>query len=626
MEEKNIKFSAENKGFPTDEEKTQGYERKNVIIFFLSVISIPFFIMMIVEILNRRAVPDAFKWLTKNPAVVVSNFIVYFLLYAVLVFLFSKSIVPKIIYILFFVIIGAINHFKGIMNGSPLFPWDYMMTGESIKMLNVINFKVDECVLTAAGVLFVVVGICILTVKFPVKIDMKFKAAVPVIFTVMLSIFYYNVSDPDGAIHWGYQNVQWNQTENYESNGFIMAFSMNLHAIKIKKPENYNQENVEAIKPQTTMPAVELPKKPNIIAVMAEAYGDIRKMNSQVEFIEDPFEPLSEIKGNHVMGQILSPVFGGNTANAEYEFLSGFNMANYPAGTIAYQQYVKKDGTPGLTKTLNDQGYRSIAVHPYYRDFWDREDVYKRFGFERYYAIEDFNDPIYKLEYVSNYQMGKTVIEQYEEKDPAKPLFCFAVTIQNHFPFTDEDVETYVDSGDLELYDDMVVALNSHSDGVKDTTEMIKYLTDYFYDVEEPTMIVVFGDHQPSMKFLYEKEEKEDNPLERFANLYKTPCMIWTNYDVELEEFDVLGIDYLSAYVIRYAGVEHPEYYDLMYEDSKQIKGFGPNIIIDQFDEYYRQGEKLPPNLDMILKKSRMIQYDVMFGKGYTLNTLWKKP
>ena len=106
-------------------------------------------------------------------------------------------------------------------------------------------------------------------------------------------------------------------------------------------------------------------------------------------------------------------------------------MAFLPSGCRPYQQYITDD-TYSLVSTLNDQGYTSLAVHPYYAAGWNRDRVYPLLGFQDFVSMEDFENPEYIREYISDKSSYDKVIDLYEQKDPDERLFLFNVTMQNH--------------------------------------------------------------------------------------------------------------------------------------------------------------------------------------------------
>ena len=135
-------------------------------------------------------------------------------------------------------------------------------------------------------------------------------------------------------------------------------------------------------------------------------------------------------------GYAYSSVFGGTTANSEYEFLTGNTTAFLPAGTVPYQMYVSP-GDPSLVGQMEALGYTTIAAHPYRSSGWNRPTVYADYGFDEVYFESDFQDRAYmrgdeRTGYVTDRCDYENLIRWYEEKEEGQPLFLFNVTMQNH--------------------------------------------------------------------------------------------------------------------------------------------------------------------------------------------------
>src|SRR5690606_1038841 len=136
-----------------------------------------------------------------------------------------------------------------------------------------------------------------------------------------------------------------------------------------------------------------------------------------LEFGTDPMPTVRE----HQTGEILTPTFGGGTSNVEFEVLTGFSNMFLPPGSVPYQQYIKNE-LPAMPRYLAENGYQTTAIHPYPKWFWNREEVYKHLGFEKFIDIDGFSDPLYKGPFVSDEQVTNTIIEQTEQSK--KPVFA----------------------------------------------------------------------------------------------------------------------------------------------------------------------------------------------------------
>ena len=125
--------------------------------------------------------------------------------------------------------------------------------------------------------------------------------------------------------------------------------------------------------------------------------------------------------------------------------------------------------------------------------------------------------------------------------------------MQNHggytIPYANFDQEVWL-TGDMEgKYPeaDMYLSL------VKKSDEACEWLVNYFSQCDQPTMIVMFGDHQPGIEDEFFDEamgvESAKVPNEQKIVWYETPFEIWTDYGLPSEDMGRIGAIYLSSYV-----------------------------------------------------------------------------
>jgi phosphoglycerol transferase MdoB-like AlkP superfamily enzyme len=281
--------------------------------------------------------------------------------------------------------------------------------------------------------------------------------------------------------------------------------------------------------------------------------GDFETNEDYMPFIHSIMD--GNIK-NTISGYLNVSVLGGNTANTEFEFLTGSTMAFLPQGSVAYQQYLKKE-MPSLASHLKDLGYETIATHPYNSTGWDRNRVYPLLGFDEMYFIKDYNSPEKIRKYVSDKACYDKIIEMYEEKDSDTPFFVFNVTMQNHSSYTD-DFDNF--APDIEVKDSDSKALNNYLSLMKISDNSVKYLTDYFSNADQDTIIVFFGDHQPTnsvVSNIWKLNGKNGNSLssEDEANRYKVPYFIWCNFDIDTKSEHETSANYLSVEILKLAGI-----------------------------------------------------------------------
>ena len=235
-------------------------------------------------------------------------------------------------------------------------------------------------------------------------------------------------------------------------------------------------------------------------------------------------------------------------------------MAFLPQGCIPYQQFLHEQ-TDSMATSLKNMGYRTIAMHPYREKGWDRHEVYEYFGFDRYYSQSDFTEPHLLRQYISDQADVEKVIEIYEE-DPDTPLFMFNVTMQNHSSYTDA-YDKFTPGIEVEGTDSF--ALNQYLSLLRESDKSLEYLISYFEQTDDPTIIVFFGDHQPTNSVvspIYKLNDRSVSSLseEELRSRYQVPYIIHANFDIEETTDLTMSSNYLGVKTLDIAGLPLTDY------------------------------------------------------------------
>ena len=379
----------------------------------------------------------------------------------------------------------------------------------------------------------------------------------------------------------------------YNHDGMMVSVIYALKFMNVEKPDGYSEEAVAAIADKYADEADPEPAgvKPNIIVIMNEAWSDV-SVDAPFETNLDVFPVTSQMTDNVVRGQMYMSVLGGNTANSEYEFLTSSSMAFLPPGSVPYQSVIKYD-TPTLVTALEEQGYQSVAMHPYNAAGWDRNKVYPFFGFDEMYFKDSFPAGVERFRsYISDSAMYNKIEELYEARDTSKPFFLFGVTMQNHGGYTSEDFEEDVFINGLEGNK----KLSQYLSLIRISDVAFGEIVEYFSKVDEPTIILMFGDHQPGENVtapLYGHANITYPPVsyERQQDKYIVPFIMWANYDIEEKDGVMTSPNYLSILLCETAGLKLTPYQKYLAELQKEYPVITANFFIDAAGEFHTQAE-----------------------------------
>ncbi len=467
-----------------------------------------------------------------------------------------------------FMIAGLINYYVLSFRSAPIMPWDIFSLSTAASVAGNYNYALEgKTVLVIIGFLLLLFAESRIKVKTPGKISARLGL---MLLPFLCLIGYTDLIQSDSFVaSFGLYDKLFTPTAMTRLDGNIVAFIMEMKYLDVEKPEGYSEKETaelyEELKGEEYIAAVSDPgslRRPNIIVIMDESFSDLSVLG-KFEVSQDymPFlhRIMQEGAENTITGYANVSVLGGNTANSEYEFLSGHTMAYLPQGSVAYQQYVKKK-MPTLVSYLKDLGYSAQAVHPYYADGWERSRVYPLLGFDRFLDKNDFFRPRKIRKYISDESCFDKIIQLYEEKEEQEPLFVFAVTMQNHGGY-DEEFTNF--KPDVAVENTTSRALPKYLSLVKKTDGALEKLVNYFKEADEDTVILFFGDHQPASYVsnpVFKIQNIDPNSLNEEQNLlkYKVPYMIFSNYDTALESREETSLNYLAIDLLEACGLPLP--------------------------------------------------------------------
>ena len=540
-------------------------------------------ITLLLVILPPAACFYLMEWYSHNPFMVVRPWaqffnIVLFLLVTIVLFLLTGKLktAHRIVYGVA-MIYGIANSYVVRFRTNPIVPWDIFSWKTAASVADNYNFMPDTRMVVVTLVFLVAIALFHF-IKVKVTRFVFWKRLIPAaLVAVVLSLFAGTLQQESFQNSHRLYNKLFTPVYMTDVDGMAVTFVMNLAYMSIDKPEHYSDSEAQAVldsygaggaMTEDTDPAAKDDTQkdeelPNIIVMMNESFSDLSVLGD-FETNEDymPFiNSLEQGAENTVTGMLNVSVCGGNTANTEFEFLTGNTMAFLPQGSIPYQQYINGDlkALPDYLKTL---GYQTIATHPYNAGGWERDTVYPMLGFNESVFKDEYVNPQYVRQYISDESCVDKIIEFYENKETDKPLFVFNVTMQNHGGYQDQYGNF---TPDISVKDSTNFSLQQYLSLVKLSDSALESLISYFKDADEKTVIVFFGDHQPSdavASTVLAKNGMSWNHLteEQQKLRYQVPYVVWANYDIDEETGADTSANYLAAEVLERAGVPLDEY------------------------------------------------------------------
>lgn len=529
-----------------------------------------------------------------------------------------------------FVCIGLANRYVIHFRGRTIFPGDLLSLRTAVNVANNYDYTPDVVQLHC---LLVLALFLLLLWKLPRRSGRNLPKLKTVLPLAAAGAVYLVVFFQTGFLSWvGIEPSLWTT----RGNGFLLNFSVCLRYSAVEEPEGYSPETLETVAGlPVEPPPAEKTRPVNVIVIMNESFSDL----TGVFGLETNTEPMPFLRGlreNTVKGTAYASVFGGTTANSEYEFLTGNTMAFLPDGTVPFHLYVTP-GAPNLGAQMKDLGYHTVFLHPYLSSGWNRRAVYRDFGFDQILFQQDIKNPAYMRNYITDQSSYENVVRLYEEKEEGSPFFMFNVTMQNHsaysVPWDGLDRTVWL-TGDLE---GRFRTVDQYLSLIRQSDSAFQYLVEYFRQVEEPTMLLMFGDHQPQVATNFYTEllggEFETLDAATAQRRQAVPFVLWANYDIPEEEGVETSINYLSTLLMETAGLPmtgYQQFLSRLRETAPALNGVGYR---DPEGNWYKRMEDLPQSVQEGLKGYQMLQYNLLFDGAdsrleefFTLPETWRQP
>ncbi len=503
------------------------------------------------------------------------------LLCMLLMFFLSGNTVISVYSVSFLVIaMSLVNRFKLLFRRNPFFPWDLSLGGEVMEISKSFNsslFLLVGAFVLAVGLSFVLLFRMIKNKKLNVKFRiLGFIATLIIIIFVNTTLFtnsgIYNSIYVNGNIY--------NPEDRYNSKGFIYSFIYDFNKNKIEKPEGYDKAEFTGL---TSGQAENNVLKPNVIVILSEAFSEI-PLRDDFDFTgyTDPLQNYRRIMTESIHGTMVSPGFGGGTADTEFDILTGISTRDFRGMPYTFMLVTKPFAS--IVSVLNSLGYENMAMHPGMGWFYNRQNVYEYFGFSRFITQDDFNPDDRKREYMSETATFDRLIGEFDshiKTNPDTPFFAYCVTIQNHGPYTDKYEAKQNFNTSLPLKESDILDLSNYFVGMADQDRELGRLTEYLNELSQPTVLLYYGDHKPYFSpSAYDvlTADSED----RLTKMHTNPFIIWQNKAAKAtmpkqpNPEKPVSAFYMGAYLLELMGFEK---IDPFFENLCKMKEDYPVIL-----------------------------------------------
>ena len=568
-----------------------------------------------------------------TPALYLS-FVIMYLIYALILSIVKKThIATYIISILTFVF-SVINDIKLYYTSTPIYPSDIYFLGNIGDITSIVkNDFIFHINYPQMGILLVLlILVCILAKKNTVTIEStKIRVITAITSILVFAIMLLPITEKDQFILKYIYDTEGRKDYEAVSTDFMYytkySVLAGMYGLELEnrksEPTDYNEEEVIAVLNEASKEADEEKDlgKPNIIVMFQESYFDIENIE-EIKFDKDitaNFRNLQE-KENGV--NLLSASYGGLSSNIEFELLTGGNLAYFPTGYNPFTQLYKgkeEDNKPSIIKELNNNGYYTKVV--FGRDYYISGNIYNKLGIDEYvnaYAdMPDYEEKV-KGTHISDEALVDDVINTLKNSDKDEPIFYMVATVQTHMPFSEDKYDEYdINVTNSELSEEETGIIVSYAQGVYDTNIQIQRLYEEIQNIEEPTIVVVLGDHLP---YLYNSDGEDilsklsyfntgDDKL-NLLRKYTTPGLVLSNYGVEIDfGSEYISPDMLLTNIVNRMDIELSPYYKWLYSIRNILPAQNRYLSLDTNGSIYYTNEKMTEQMEDTKRLRENMQY-----------------
>ena len=518
------------------EKNSEKYKMTNLFLMFF----FPVFIVSMAEINQSKTVSKFILFLFEKPTVMLFDVLLAGIIFCGLLFIFKKGWIAVTIQSVVYFTLSIVELFKYNTNGNHLILSE-MKLFRSVKSLT--SFAYIK--ITPVLVIYTLIVLAYIAAVFVFNPKLKMKMAKRIVpaaaCVVSCTVFFAvpSVADPVYSlfsVDSTAANNVFRLNQKFENNSFlafiVQTFSETI-SNKIVKPESYSADTIDdlldvEVEKETNDDFI----KPNVIVVMSEAFADFRKFD-ELDLDTDAYDSYDEVAEEGFKGTAIVPTFASFTVRTEFELLFGLPVKSLNDPNMPQRMLLDRE-QPTIVQCYDDLGYSTAYVHPFLSSFYSRKRVYSNFGFDTMIFDDSFTVPV---EYEGTYISDETVFNQIEKliKETDEPLYVHTTTMQNHQPYsdgdnTDEELENYLSK-------------------IKITSDAFKKFTEHLSEIDEPTVVLMIGDHFPSFKAENSAYDKININADNCSSVYEQSYIVWSNY---ITDYSSMPDEKISTFYLPY--------------------------------------------------------------------------
>lgn len=567
---------------------------------FLKFLLAPLIINLIIELCSRRNLGTTFGYILGSPLVFLYNSLIILSTLSI-VLLFKRRT-------FLFALISTIWLGFGVTNGIILSNRVTPFTATDLTLadlgLGMISKYLSPFTTTLIAILLgvVVLGIIVLFFKGPkYKEKLNYKKNILIITSVWAFLFLSTkVALGFNIIASYFGNIAF----AYEDYGFPYCFSNTLLNTGIDKPKDYSEEKIASISDLISSNNLNNKlgnnnillaskdgglnnetnsDKPNIVMVQLESFFD-PTLVKYLQFSQDPVPNFRKLKENFSSGYLTVPSVGAGTANTEFEVLTGMSLQFFGPGEYPYKTILKESTAESVNYDLKELGYSTHAIHNNKGTFYGRNSVFSQLGFDTFTSLEYMNVEEYTpKDWAKDFYLTDEILKCLNSTEGSD--FVYTISVQAHGDYPSEPILENPQIKVSGLPDEATTnSFTYYINQVYEVDQFIGELVETLSNIDEDTVLVLFGDHLPTLGF---KDEDLVN-----NSIFQTEYVVWSNFDMEKNDQDLTAYQ-LTSSVLNSVNID--------------------NGVLTKYHDQFKNNSDYLTDL-------KLLQYDMLYGEKYIYN------
>ena len=528
-----------------------------------------------IEGLSRHSIWDAWSYMTESPLIFLYNAELIFTT-SLLVYLFHRRILARLVIGSIWLILGIVNCVLLLNRVTPFTGPDLKLITDALGVLNKYLSPVMVVVVIIGLILLILLLVWIFRKGWKYQGKIRYWVNIPLIIvgilafagTSRLALEKRIISNYFGNIAYAYQDY-----------GYPYCLAVTLFDTGISEPNGYSEELMEEI--QESEGEIKATKKKNldvnIVFLQLETFMDPTEINF-LEFSEDPIPNFRKLMKEYSSGYYKVPSVGAGTANTEFESITGMSLRYFGAGEYPYKTVLKEETCESAPYILKDLGYSTHAIHNNEANFYGRKTVFSRLGFDTFTSEEympDISD-VTPMGWVKDHILTDEIVKAMESTEG--PDYVYTISVQGHGDYPEEPVlsDPVIEVSGAESQEKNY-AWEYYVNQLHEMDQFVKELTDTLADFDERVVLVMYGDHLPTMDL------KVEDMKNRY--LFQTKYVIWDNFGMKKKDENLAAYQ-MAAEIFNRLGIHEGNIFNY-HQTRKGTKNYQLDLETLQYDILY---------------------------------------